>query len=68
MRAFLAVKIPVDIQEKYASLCKPLRKGSILSFIKQEKMHITLSFFPDLPESKINDVINICSNIDNLSP
>lgn len=67
MRAFLAVKIPVDIQEKYASLCKPLRKGSILSFIKQEKMHITLSFFPDLPESKINDVINICSTI-NIQP
>lgn len=64
MRAFLAVEIPVVIQEKYSSLCKPLRKGSILSFVKQEKMHITLAFFPDLPESKINDVINICSNIE----
>lgn len=64
MRAFLAIEIPEDIREQYTGLCKPLRKGSILSFVKQEKMHITLAFFPDLMTDKIDDVMNICSSIE----
>lgn len=64
MRAFLAVEIPSEIREKYASLCRVLRKNSVLSFVQQEKMHITIAFFPDLPASKINDVMSIFKNID----
>lgn len=64
MRAFLAIEIPSEIREKYASLCRVLRKNSVLSFVSQEKMHITLAFFPDLPSSKINDVMSIFKNID----
>lgn len=64
MRAFLAVEIPSEIREKYASLCRVLRKNSVLSFVSQEKMHITLAFFPDLPASKINDIMSIFENID----
>lgn len=67
MRAFLGIEIPEEIRENYTGLCKPLKKGSILSFVKQEKMHITLAFFPDLPEKKIQDVVNICSDI-NIQP
>lgn len=64
MRAFLAVEIPSEIREQYASLCRVLRKNSVLSFVQQEKMHITIAFFPDLPASKINDVMSIFNNID----
>lgn len=64
MRAFLAIEIPEDIRDSYASLCKPLRKNSVLNFIQREKMHITLAFFPDLPNTKVESVMDIVKNID----
>lgn len=63
MRAFIGIEIPEIIREKYANICKPLRKNSIIRFVSGEKMHITLAFFPDLPANKVDDVMDVVKNI-----
>lgn len=56
MRAFIGLEIPENIRDLYTSICKPMHKSSNLSFIRRDKMHITLAFFPDLSMGKVQDI------------
>ena len=60
MRAFIGIEIPEEIRKEYSKLCRPLRDTGDLSFVKPEKMHITIAFFKDLPNGdfkKVGDII-----------
>lgn len=63
MRAFIGLDIPENIREFYASSCKSLRSSAEMSFMRLDKMHITLAFFPDLPETYIKDIENILKEL-----
>ncbi len=59
MRAFIGIEIPEHIREQYFKLCKPLHSSANLSFVRLDKMHITLVFFADLHTSQLNIIDNI---------
>ncbi len=63
MRAFIGLEIPENFRMQYTSLCKALHKNSNMSFVKGDKMHITLAFFPDMPLDKVNIIKNILEEI-----
>ena len=59
MRAFIGFEIPEQIRKLYVSTCKSLHSSCNISFVRLDKMHITLAFFNDLPEKEIETVKNI---------
>lgn len=63
MRAFIGFEIPENIRSFYASSCKSLRKSAEMSFVRLNKMHITLAFFPDLPETYIKNIEDIFKDL-----
>lgn len=63
MRAFIGLDIPENIREFYASSCKSLRRSAEMSFMRLDKMHITLAFFPDLPEIYIKNIEDILTDL-----
>lgn len=63
MRAFIGLEIPENIRSFYTSACKSLRKSADMSFVRLDKMHLTLAFFPDLPETYIKNIENILKDL-----
>ena len=63
MRAFIGLDIPENIREFYASACKLLRRSAEMSFMRLDKMHITLAFFPDLQEIYIKNIEDILTDL-----
>lgn len=63
MRAFIGIKIPEEIRKEYSKLCRPLRDTGILSFVRPEKMHITIAFFKDLKTEDFKKVAEIIQNL-----
>lgn len=63
MRAFIGLEIPENIRTFYASSCKSLHKSAEMSFMRLDKMHITLAFFPDLPETYIKNIEDILKDL-----
>lgn len=63
MRAFIGLEIPEHIRTFYASSCKSLHKSAHISFIRLDKMHITLAFFSDLPDSYIKNIDEILTEL-----
>lgn len=59
MRAFIGLEIPENIRKLYVSTCKSLHNSANISFVRLDKLHITLSFFPDLQKTYIEDIKNI---------
>lgn len=59
MRAFIGLGIPENIRTIYALSCKSLRSSADMSFVRLDKMHITLAFFPDLPDTYIKNIKEI---------
>ena len=59
MRAFIGFEIPEQIRKLYVSTCKSLHSSCNISFVRLDKMHITLAFFNNLPEKEIETVKNI---------
>lgn len=63
MRAFIGLGIPENIRSFYTSSCKSLRKSADMYFVRLDKMHLTLAFFPDLPETYIKNIENILKDL-----
>ncbi len=63
MRAFIGLEIPENIRSFYASSCKSLHNSCNMSFVRLDKIHITLSFFPDLPVEYIENIKNILTEL-----
>ena len=63
MRAFIGFEIPEQIRKLYVSTCKSLHGSCDISFIRLDKMHITLAFFHDLPEKDMEVIKNILLDI-----
>lgn len=63
MRAFIGIPIPEEIRKPYYKVCKPLKDTADISFVKPEKMHITLAFFSDLNKNKLPLIENIFNDI-----
>ena len=59
MRAFIGLEIPENIRTLYTSSCKTLHNSANMSFVRLNKMHITLAFFSDLSDTHIKDIKNI---------
>jgi 2'-5' RNA ligase len=55
VRAFIAIEIPVEIQQKLELLTSPFRRGSnsAVRWVKSENIHLTLKFFGDTEESRL---------------
>ncbi len=63
MRAFIGLGIPENIRSFYTSSCKSLRKSADMYFVRLDKMHLTLAFFPDLPETYIKNIEDILKDL-----
>lgn len=63
MRAFIGLEIPENIRKFYVSTCKSLHGSCDVSFVRLDKMHITLAFFNDLPEKEIEVIKNILNEL-----
>ena len=63
MRAFIGLEIPENIRTLYTSSCKTLHNSANMSFVRLNKMHITLAFFSDLSDTHIKDIKNILCHL-----
>lgn len=62
MRSFLAFALPEKLKEKLLSLQAFLEKNQIeTNLVTNSNFHLTLVFFPDLPEKKIPDLLTTLS-------
>jgi 2'-5' RNA ligase len=58
IRSFLAIELPVTIQTKIGKIEADLRSTSAdVRWVSPEKIHLTLKFFGNIEESKIDSVV-----------
>jgi len=59
MRAFIAIELPGEVKATLQSLGQRLRRAKVsASWVKPERMHLTLRFLGDIPEA---DVVRVGS-------
>ncbi len=65
MRAFLALELPLDIKE-YLSACTKSMSQRVLGvkWVKAEGQHITLKFFSEITDSKVQEIKGALVGID----
>lgn len=57
IRAFIAIKIPEDIQEKLKGIQEKLKQSAVhVSWVKPENIHLTLKFLGNIEENQIPDI------------
>jgi RNA 2',3'-cyclic 3'-phosphodiesterase len=61
IRAFLAIEIPAEIQQKLKTLVMPLSRqpGQAVRWVKAENVHLTLKFFGDTEKARL-EKLNGC--------
>jgi len=60
MRAFLAIEIDDHLKEVLSGLVEKLAaQGAGISWVRPEQMHLTLWFFEDLAEERLEDVSGV---------
>lgn len=69
MRAFIAVEIPADVRNKIVEFKNRFEKelgseADALKFVEDEKIHITLRFFPDIDKKDVNKIKEIINSLD----
>ena len=58
IRAFIAIKLPEEIQEKLGSIQEKLRQSDAhVSWVKPENIHLTLKFLGNINETQVPDII-----------
>jgi 2'-5' RNA ligase len=57
MRAFLALELPYDIREYLSAVAKTLsQRFSGVKWVKAEGLHVTLKFFGEISEKKVEEI------------
>ena len=57
IRAFIALELPNEVRAAIAEYVQPLRNlPGRVSWVKPDNIHLTLKFFGDTPEKKIDDI------------
>lgn len=56
MRSFIAIPVSEEVKLFYSKICRDMRKGAEIHVVRQDKMHITLSFFNHLKEEDVEKV------------
>ena len=58
IRSFLAIELPVTVQTKIGEIERELESTSAdVRWVNPEKMHLTLKFFGNIEESKIDSIV-----------
>jgi 2'-5' RNA ligase len=58
IRAFIAIKVPEEIQEKLKGIQEKLKQSETqVSWVKPGNIHLTLKFLGDITETQIPDII-----------
>ncbi len=70
IRAFIAIKIPEDIQEKLGEIQKKLKQAAAhVSWVKPGNMHLTLKFLGNIEEDQSSKIItSLEDSIQGISP
>ena len=59
IRAFIAIKIPEEIQEKLGDIQKKLQQSEAhVSWVNAKNIHLTLKFLGNIEEARIADIIS----------
>ncbi len=59
IRAFIAIKIPADIQEKLGGIQQKLKQSEAhVSWVNPENIHLTLQFLGNIEEEKIPQIVS----------
>jgi RNA 2',3'-cyclic 3'-phosphodiesterase len=62
MRAFIAVACPPEAKEKLANAANRFRPLGDLKNVEKENIHLTLRFLGEVPEGKMDDLIETLSS------
>jgi 2'-5' RNA ligase len=63
MRAFIAVACPPEAKEKLAQAAERIRPLGDLKVVPKENVHLTLRFLGEVPESRIEELIEVLSTV-----
>ncbi|MBE0598659.1 MAG: RNA 2',3'-cyclic phosphodiesterase [Desulfuromonadales bacterium] len=67
LRAFLAVPLPAELVRQAQELCRHLQaKLPGVRWVRPEAMHLTLRFFPDLPEESLEKIGEVMLSVGRL--
>jgi 2'-5' RNA ligase len=56
MRCFLAIEIPEEVKKELVKIQKEFKEDILGKFVEPENMHLTLKFFGEIEDEKVNDI------------
>jgi 2'-5' RNA ligase len=64
MRAFLAIELPSDIKEHLSTIVKSMsQRIPGVKWVRAEGQHVTLKFFGEISDNKVQEIIGITADI-----
>lgn len=64
VRSFLAIEIPSDLLDSIIDIQDELKKSnSQVKYVEKENLHITLKFFGEITQDKVEDIVSSTENI-----
>jgi len=65
MRAFLALELPIDVKEYLSACAKSMSQRDLgVKWVKAEGQHVTLKFFGDITDNKVQEIESALAGID----
>lgn len=64
MRAFISIELPSDLKDIFYNIQKQLSKDCVkIKWVAKKNLHLTLKFFSEIPEKKLEKVKEVLSSI-----